>query len=116
MTDIGVDKQRLRTWIELDRGTLAHNLRTLRGLLPDGCRLMAVAKSNAYGHGLYDFAPAVDQLGADWLGVDSIVEAVTLREIGIEKPILVLGYTLPARFEEAAAAALDIARGPEYRH
>ncbi|MDW7761749.1 MAG: alanine racemase [Acidobacteriota bacterium] len=102
MTDIGVDRQRLRTWIELDRDAIAHNLRVLRGLLPDGCRLMAVAKSNAYGHGLYDFVPAVDQLGADWLGVDSIVEAATLREIGIEKPILVLGYTLPARFEEAA--------------
>jgi alanine racemase len=102
MTDIGIDRQRLRTWIELDRDALAHNLRTLRGLFPDGCRLMAVAKSNAYGHGLYDFVPAVDQLGADWLGVDSIVEAATLREIGIEKPILVLGYTLPARFEEAA--------------
>lgn len=102
MADIGIDRQRLRTWIELDRTALAHNLRTLRGLLPDGCRLMAVAKSNAYGHGLYDFVPTVDRWGVDWLGVDSIVEAATLREIGIEKPLLVLGYTLPARFEEAA--------------
>ncbi|HEX9902207.1 MAG TPA: alanine racemase, partial [Acidobacteriota bacterium] len=101
MTDAAIDKHLLRTWIELDRAALAHNLGLFRGLLPAGCRLMAVAKSNAYGHGLYDFVPAVDRLGADWLGVDSIVEAATLREMGIEKPILVLGYTLPARFEEA---------------
>jgi alanine racemase len=63
---------------------------------------MAVAKSNAYGHGLYDFVPAVERLGADWIGVDSIVEAATLRKVGIRAPILVLGYTLPARFEAAA--------------
>jgi len=62
---------------------------------------MAVAKSNAYGHGLYDFAPAIEAMAVDWFGVDSIVEAVTLRKIGIRKPILVLGYTLPDRFKEA---------------
>lgn len=62
---------------------------------------MAVAKSNAYGHGLYDFAPAMEALPVDWFGVDSIVEAVRLREIGVHKPILVLGYTLPRRFREA---------------
>jgi alanine racemase len=97
-----IDKHLLRTWIELDRGALAHNIRLFRDLLPAGCRLMGVAKSNAYGHGLYDFVPAVEGLGADWLGVDSIVEAVTLRETGIKKPILVLGFTLPARMTEAA--------------
>jgi alanine racemase len=102
MTEAAIDKHLLRTWIELDRSALAHNLGLFRELLPAGCRLMAVAKSNAYGHGLYDFVPAVARLGADWLAVDSIVEAATLREIGVVKPILVLGHTLPARLEEAA--------------
>ena len=102
MTDAVIEKDLLRTWIEVDKKALAHNYQLFRGLIGPGCRLMAVAKSNAYGHGLYDYAPVMDRLGADWLGVDSIVEAVTLREIGIQKPILVLGHTLPARFEEAA--------------
>ena len=106
--DAVIEKHRLRTWIELDRSALAHNIGLFRGILPDGCRLMAVAKSNAYGHGLYDFVPALDRLGADWLGVDSIVEAATLRETGIEKPILVLGYTLPARIEEAARRRISL--------
>jgi alanine racemase len=99
---VKIEKNALRTWIEVDRKALEHNYRLFRSLLPPGCRLMAVAKSNAYGHGLYDNAPVMERLGVDWLGVDSIVEAVTLREIGIKKPILVLGYTLPARFREAA--------------
>jgi len=106
--DAVIEKHRLRTWIELDRSALAHNIGLFRGILPDGCQLMAVAKSNAYGHGLYDFVPALDRLGADWLGVDSIVEAATLRETGIEKPILVLGYTLPARIEEAARRRISL--------
>ena len=44
---------------------------------------MAVAKSNAYGHGLVPYAELLIKLGAEWLGVDSIVEAVRLREASI---------------------------------
>jgi alanine racemase len=97
-----IEKNMVRTWIEVDKRALENNYRLFRSLLPASCRLMAVAKSNAYGHGLYDNAPVMERLGIDWLGVDSIVEAVALREIGIQKPLLVLGYTLPARFKEAA--------------
>jgi alanine racemase len=97
-----VDRRSLRTWIDLDRAALAHNALTFRSLLPPGCGLMAVCKSNAYGHGLYDLAPMLQELGVDWFGVDSIVEAATLRDKGIRRPILVLGYTLPSRFAEAA--------------
>ncbi|OGD22535.1 MAG: alanine racemase [Candidatus Aminicenantes bacterium RBG_16_63_16] len=95
------DRAGLRTWIELDRRALARNLRQFRRILPPGCRIMAVCKSNAYGHGLYDLAPRLEELGVDWFGVDSVVEAVTLREKGIRRPLLVLGYTLPSRFEDA---------------
>jgi len=96
-----LDRRSVRTWIEVDRGALEHNLIVFRSLLPPGCRLMAICKSNAYGHGLYDLAPVLQEMGVDWFGVDSIVEAVTLRKKGIRKPILVLGYTLPGRFGEA---------------
>jgi alanine racemase len=96
-----VDRRSLRTWIELDRSALARNVLTFRCLLPPVCRLMAVCKSNAYGHGLYDLAPLLQEMGVDWFGVDSVVEGVTLRKKGIRRPILVLGHTLPSRFNEA---------------
>ncbi len=54
---------------------------------------MSVVKSNAYGHGLIDFSREMEKLGIDWLGVDSSIEAFSLRNKGIKKPILVLGYT-----------------------
>jgi alanine racemase len=102
------DRQGLRTWIEVDRRALAHNLRLFRRLLPRDCRIMAICKSNAYGHGLYDLAPVLEELGVDWFGVDSIVEAVTLREKGIRRPLLVLGYTLPSRFEDAVSHGVSL--------
>lgn len=94
-------RNNLRTWIEIDTAALARNYRAFRRLVGPKVKLMSVVKSNAYGHGLIDFSRAVVKLGVDWLGVDSIVEAVTLRRAGIKIPILVLGYTQPANFSAA---------------
>ncbi len=102
------ERKGLRTWIELSRSAVAHNLRVFRRLLEPGCRIMAVAKSNAYGHGLYDLVPLLEEQGIDAVGVDSIVEAVTLRRKGVRKPILVMGYTLPSRFGDAARNGVAI--------
>jgi len=97
----------LRTWIEIDTGRLHHNYQVLRRVAP-ASRLMAVCKSNAYGHGLIDFARAVETLGVDWLGLDSILEALKLRQSGLKSPMLVLGYTLPEMVREAAANNISL--------
>jgi len=91
----------LRTWVEVDRKNIASNYRTFRSLIHKKTKLMAIVKSNAYGHGLTDFAKEVVSLGADFLGVDSVVEALALRKEGLKVPILVLGYTMPSRVKEA---------------
>lgn len=102
------DRNGVRTWIEVDKKALAHNLRALRSLLSPKTKFMAVVKSNAYGHGLIDFSREIARGGADWLGVDSIVEATALRKAGIKKPILVLGYTLPEMLPVAANTGASI--------
>ncbi len=104
-----VERKGLRTWIEVDTKALAHNYKALRGAISADCRLMAVAKSNAYGHSLLDFAREIEKLGEDWIGVDSIVEAIALREAGIVAPIFVLGYTLPEMLSRAAELDISIA-------
>ncbi|MBX4198272.1 alanine racemase [Candidatus Parcubacteria bacterium] len=98
----------LRTWIEIDKLAIAHNYRIFRSLIPKTTKLMAVVKSNAYGHGLVDFSKEIAALGADWLAVDSIVEGLRLRKEGIETPMLVLGYTLPERIQEAVDNNISI--------
>src|SRR3989338_5316490 len=92
----------LRTWIEVDRKAIRHNFGVFRGLISRKTRLMAVVKSNGYGHGLVEFSQEMEKLGADFLGVDSMTEARALRREGIVLPILVLGYTMPELFAEAA--------------
>jgi len=102
------EKLWLRTWIEVSVAALQDNYATFRGLIEPGCRLMAIAKSNAYGHGLIDYSRTMQALGADWIGVDSIVEAVKLRQNGITAPILVLGYTLPQWFAMAMEQQISL--------
>lgn len=95
-----------RTWVEIDTDLLRRNLFQLRKLIGPQRRFMAVVKSNAYGHGLVGVARALIsyRLAAAklWFGVDSIVEALRLREEGIRNPVLVFGSTLTERMHEAA--------------
>ncbi len=98
----------LRTWIEIDKKSIKHNYDVFRSLIKPKCKLMAVVKSNAYGHSIIDFSKEMEKLGADYFGVDSIVEGIALRKEGIKIPILVLGYTLPEMLEEAVKYNLEI--------
>jgi alanine racemase len=56
---------------------------------------MGVMKSNAYGHGAVPVAKRLQEAGADYFGVAFLDEALELRQSGITKPILILGYTPP---------------------
>ena len=95
------DISELRTWIDIDRRAIAKNYRVIRKLIGKRTKLLGVVKSNAYGHGLSEFAHELARLGVDMLGVDSLVEALRLRRDGVKVPILVLGYTLPTLYQEA---------------
>lgn len=103
-----MNRKGLRTWIEIDKKAIKHNYTALRKILPRGVKMMSVVKSNAYGHSLVDFALEGQKIGVDWFGVDSIVEAITLRDSDITKPILVLGFTLPEMLVKAIKYDISI--------
>jgi len=69
----------LRTWIEIDKKAIKHNYNVFRKIVGKNCKILAVVKSNAYGHGLVPFAKEQLKNGVDFLGVDSVLEAFTLR-------------------------------------
>jgi alanine racemase len=102
------EKIGLRTWLEIDRAALKSNIDMFKALIGPNVKLMGVVKSNAYGHGLVDTATHISEFGADWIGVDSIVEGVRLRKDGITKPILILGFTLPEMLETAVASDISL--------
>jgi len=91
-----MNTQQRRTWAEIDLKNLEHNYLTLRSMLPAGCKFLCPVKADAYGHGAVPVALRLEQLGADYLAVACLDEAVDLREAGVKAPILILGHTDPA--------------------
>ena len=85
--------QMKRTWAEVSMERLAHNYHALRGLTPYGTKFLGLVKADAYGHGAIPVARKLEELGADYLGVACLDEAIELREAGIQAPILILGCT-----------------------
>ncbi len=107
----------LRTWIEIDKKAVAHNYRIFRNFIGGNAlnskgvgqvKMLSVVKSNAYGHNFIEFAKEQEKLGIDFLGVDSVLEALALRREGIKVPILVLGYTLPEMIKKASEKNISI--------
>ncbi|HLD09662.1 MAG TPA: alanine racemase, partial [Methylophilaceae bacterium] len=92
-----------QTWVEVDCAALRHNLAQYKGILGEEVKLMPIVKANAYGHGLLAVSRELIGAGVDILGVVNINEALRLREEGISKPVLVLGYTDPRRVAEIPA-------------
>ena len=81
-----------RTWAEIDENALIHNFNLIKERSGDS-KIFAVVKANAYGHSARLVAPVLDKAGADFFAVSNLNEAQELRELGIQKPILVLGFT-----------------------
>ena len=88
-----MDAQMKRTWAEVDFDKLAHNYHALRGLAPAGTKYLGLVKADAYGHGAVPVAKKLEELGADYLGVACLDEAIEGREAGVKTPILILGCT-----------------------
>jgi alanine racemase len=93
---------RAPAWIEVDLEAIAHNVRAFRTLLRPGCKLLAVVKANAYGHGMVAVARTALAAGAAGLAVANVREGEALRAAGIADEILLVG---PVDGSEARAVA-----------
>lgn len=78
------------SWVEIDRSAIQYNVMQTKKQLEHGCRLLAVVKADAYGHGAIEVAKAATAAGASYLGVATIEEGVQLRKAGLREPILLL--------------------------
>ena len=79
------------TYAEIDLRAIHHNLKQVRKQVGKHPQIMAVVKANAYGHGMIPVAKSIlKEKLASYLGVAIVEEGVTLRQNGIEAPVLVL--------------------------
>lgn len=99
-----------RARAEIDLAALRANVRTLRALAP-GAALMAVVKSDAYGHGAPRCARAAVEAGASWLGTATPEEALALRaDPGLPADVRIMCWlwTPGGPWREAIEADLDV--------
>ncbi|WP_243446399.1 serine racemase VanT catalytic subunit [Romboutsia weinsteinii] len=94
---IDINYKDLRSYREINLSNLEHNLREIENIIDDNCKVMAVVKADAYGHGGVEVSRHLQKLGVGNFAVASIDEAIELRKSKIYGEILVLGYTPTSR-------------------
>ncbi|MEV3911157.1 alanine racemase [Streptomyces canus] len=100
----------LRARAEIDLAALRANVRALRARA-SGAAVMAVVKSDAYGHGAVPCARAAVEAGARWLGTATPEEALALRKAGLPGRIMCWLWTPGGPWREAIEADLDVSVG-----
>jgi len=94
----------------VDLGAIKDNVCALDRHVGDA-QVMAVVKSDGYGHGMIPAALAALDGGATWLGVVHVAEAVALRRAGITAGVLCLLGAPDAPHEEAIRHDIDLSAG-----
>ncbi|MEU8971031.1 alanine racemase [Streptomyces monashensis] len=97
----------LRARAEIDLGALRANVRTLRARAK-GAAVMAVVKSDGYGHGALPCARAALAAGATWLGTATAEEALALRAAGLPGRILCWLWVPGGPWRQAVEADIDV--------
>lgn len=94
----------------IDLDAITANVAALRRHV-GAAQVMAVVKSDGYGHGILQSARAALAGGASWLGVVQITDAIALRQAGLSVPVLILHDCPDAAHDEAIAHEVDLTAG-----
>ena len=92
-----------RICAEIDLSAISYNMESMHRNLTPGTGMIAVVKTDGYGHGAAAIAQKIEELPYLWgFAVATFEEAEELRQAKISKPILILGYVFPYCYEELA--------------
>lgn len=90
-----------RVCANIDLDAIVFNMEQMKQHVGESAQLIAVVKTDAYGHGAVPIAQVLEKLPYVWgYATASLDEAVVLRKAGIQKPVLVLGCVFPDQYEE----------------
>lgn len=90
---------RVRADIDLD--AFSHNLNEIERVIDPNTKVIAVIKTDGYGHGAIPLAHMMESRDDIWgYAVATVEEGMALRRAGMKKSILILGYTFPEQFPE----------------
>lgn len=90
-----------RAFVSVDLDAVMANIQLMKSDVSENTKLIAVIKTNAYGHGCVPIASELEAVDYIWgYAVATAEEAFYLRKNSIKKPILILGYTFPYSYEQ----------------
>lgn len=93
--------QHNRAYAKIDLDAIAYNMKQMKQRVGDGPQMVAVIKTDGYGHGAVPIAQMFEQTDYVWgYAVATLEEALSLREADVKKPILVLGCIFPDQYGE----------------
>lgn len=91
--------QRVCAIIDLD--AVCYNMEHMYRNLSDGTKMIGVIKTDGYGHGAIQIGRELERMSYVFgYAVATAEEALILRHAGLQKPILILGYTYPYCYED----------------
>lgn len=94
-------KKYRRVHADIDLDAVLFNFEQMSQNIPEGTKIVAVVKTDAYGHGAVPIATFLESYQHLWgFATATIDEAIELRQAGIQKPILILGYTFPECYDK----------------
>ena len=94
-------KPYIRVCAEINLDAAAYNFRSMKNNLAEGTKIIAVVKTDGYGHGAVPIARMVEEYDYIWgFAVATAEEALLLRRADIQKPILILGFVFPDAYED----------------
>ena len=94
-------RQHNRVCAEIDLDAVLFNIEQMKSRIGGNARLVAVVKTDGYGHGAVPIAQMLEEVSCVWgYATACLEEAVQLKEKGIKKPVLVLGCVFPDQYEE----------------
>lgn len=89
-----------RVYAKIDLDAIYQNVENMYNSLPRNTKMLAVVKTDGYGFGAVPIARMLQESSYIWgFATATAEEAFELRENGVSKPILVLGYTFPYAYE-----------------
>ena len=92
-----------RVWAQIDMDAVLFNMESMRANIRDDVRMVAVLKTDGYGHGAIPIMKEMEKLPYVWgYAAATFEEAAAMREGGATKPILLLGYVFPYCYRELA--------------
>lgn len=90
-----------RVYAAVDLDAVCFNMERMKSNIAPDTKIMGIIKTDGYGHGAVPIGRELEQLNYVFgYGVATAEEAYSLREAGLRKPILILGYTFPYCYEE----------------